>query len=63
MTTVLAKGQTIREALKITQQTVIDALDGLPKTKLHCSNLGVGALRAAIEDYLRKQGTTIKKYL
>jgi nitrogen fixation NifU-like protein len=52
MTTVLAKGKTIHDALKITEQDVIDALDGLPEVKQHCSNLGVSALRAAIADYL-----------
>jgi len=51
MTTVLAKDKTIGEALKITEQDVIDALDGLPEAKQHCSNLGVSALKAAIENY------------
>jgi nitrogen fixation NifU-like protein len=55
MTTVLAKGKTIEEALKITEQAVVDALDGLPETKQHCSNLGVSALKAAIENYLGKE--------
>lgn len=52
MTTVLAKGKSIEEALKITEQDIIDALDGLPGEKQHCSNLGVSALRAAIQNYL-----------
>ena len=52
MTTVLAKGKTIEEALKIEEQDIVDALDGLPENKLHCSNLGVQALRSAIKDYL-----------
>lgn len=52
MTTVLAKGKSIEEALKITEQHIIDALDGLPEEKQHCSNLGVSALRAAIQNYL-----------
>lgn len=56
MTTVLAKGKSISDALKITEQDVVDALDGLPEVKQHCSNLGVTALRAAIRDYLAKQG-------
>lgn len=63
MTTVLAKGCSIRNALKISQLNIIDALDGLPETKQHCSNLAVGALQAAIGDYLRKQGKTITDYL
>lgn len=56
MTTVLAKGRTIEEALKITEQDVIDALDGLPEVKHHCSNLGVSALKAAIENYRAREG-------
>lgn len=55
MTTVLAKGKTIEEALKITEQDVIDALDGLPEVKQHCSNLGVSALKAAIENYRARE--------
>lgn len=62
MTTVLAKGKTIQAALKITEQDIIDALDSLPEAKQHCSNLGVAALRAAIRDYLSKQGQTIEEY-
>jgi nitrogen fixation NifU-like protein len=52
MTTVLAKGKTIEEALEITEEDIVEALDGLPEHKLHCSNLGAQALRNAIEDYL-----------
>ena len=55
MTTVLAKGKTIEEALEIEEQDIVDALDGLPEHKLHCSNLGVQALRNAIKDYLDKK--------
>lgn len=55
MTTVLAKGKRLQEALEITEQNIIDALDGLPENKLHCSNLGVAALRAAIQNYIAKQ--------
>lgn len=53
MTSVLAKGKTIEEALSIKEQDIIDALGGLPKGKEHCSNLGVSALNEAINDYLR----------
>ncbi|HML34911.1 iron-sulfur cluster assembly scaffold protein [Sporomusa sphaeroides] len=62
MTTVLAKGKTIQAALKITEQDIIDALDGLPEAKQHCSNLGAAALQAAIQDYLIKQGQTLEEY-
>lgn len=54
MTTVLAKGKSIKSALRITGQDIVDALDGLPEQKQHCSNLGVAALRSAIQDYLIK---------
>lgn len=55
MTTVLAKGKTIEEALEIKEKDIVEALDGLPKNKLHCSNLAVKALRDAIKDYLNKR--------
>ncbi|OPZ85597.1 MAG: NifU-like protein [Firmicutes bacterium ADurb.Bin419] len=54
MTTELVKGKTLEEALKITEQDVIDALDGLPEEKKHCSNLGVSALKKAIQNYMEK---------
>jgi nitrogen fixation NifU-like protein len=55
MTSVLAKGKTLDEALKISEDDVVEALDGLPESKIHCSLLGVGALRAAILNYQEKQ--------
>ena len=55
MVTELVKGKTIEEALKITNKTVAEALDGLPPIKLHCSLLAEDGLKAAIEDYQRKQ--------
>ena len=51
MLTEIAKGKTLDEAKKITNKDVAEALDGLPKNKLHCSNLGADALQAAIKDY------------
>ena len=56
MVTELAKGKTLEEAMKITNKTVAEALDGLPPIKMHCSNLAADALHAAIEDYLQKKG-------
>jgi len=56
MATELVKGKTIDEALKITNQAVADALDGLPPIKMHCSNLAEEAIKAAIDDYKRKKG-------
>jgi len=55
MVTELAKGKTLDEAFEITRQTVADELDGLPKQKMHCSNLAADALHKAIEDYRKKQ--------
>ncbi|KAF1083977.1 NifU-like protein [Sporotomaculum syntrophicum] len=57
MTSVLAKGKSIDEALKITEEDVIEALDGLPENKMHCSNLGVSALRNAINNYFKANRT------
>ncbi len=51
MVSEMAVGKTLDEALKITNESVADALDGLPPQKLHCSNLGADALHAAIRDY------------
>lgn len=51
MTSVLAKGKSIDEALRITEEDVINALNGLPENKVHCSNLGVSALHNAIANY------------
>ena len=51
----MAKGKKLEEALKITRQSVADKLEGLPKNKFHCSNLGAQALHKAIEDYRQKQ--------
>jgi nitrogen fixation NifU-like protein len=54
MVTELVKGKTIDEALKISNNTVIEALDGLPPVKRHCSVLAEDALKSAIDDYLKK---------
>jgi nitrogen fixation NifU-like protein len=54
MVTEMAKGKTLEEAKKITKQSVAESLDGLPKEKMHCSNLGTDALAKAIKDYESK---------
>jgi nitrogen fixation NifU-like protein len=54
MVTEMAMGKTLDEAKKITKKSVAESLDGLPKEKMHCSNLGADALAKAIEDYERK---------
>ncbi len=55
MTTEIAKGMTLAKAEKITDKTVIDALEGLPPIKHHCSVLAAKALKLAIEDYRKKK--------
>ena len=57
MATELIKGKSIDEALKLTNSAVVEALEGLPPVKLHCSVLAEEAVRAAIENYYaRKEG-------
>ena len=51
MTTELAKGKTLDEAMKISRQDIAEALDGLPPVKMHCSNLAADALHEAIKNY------------
>jgi nitrogen fixation NifU-like protein len=55
MVSEMAMGKTLEEALKITPAAVAAELEGLPKNKYHCSNLGAQALHKAIEDYQNKQ--------
>ena len=55
MVSEMAKGKTLDEAMEITNKMVAEELDGLPKNKFHCSNLGTDALHKAIEDYREKQ--------
>jgi nitrogen fixation protein NifU and related proteins len=56
MVTEMVKGKTLEEALKISNQAVAEALDGLPPAKMHCSNLAADALQEAIKDYIAKKG-------
>jgi len=55
MVTEMVKGKTVKEALKISNRAVAEALDGLPPIKMHCSVLAEDDLKAAIEDYLAKK--------
>ena len=55
MTTELAKGKTLDEAMKLTRTNVADSLGGLPPVKMHCSNLAADGLHEAIKDYLKKK--------
>lgn len=59
----LAKGKTVKEALKIDSRKVVKSLGGLPPIKIHCSLLGVDALSEAIYDYLSKNKKEIPKEL
>ena len=61
MITEMAKGMTLEDALEITRGDVADDLGGLPKVKMHCSNLAADALHAAIKDYMEKQKSGAKK--
>ncbi len=56
MLTDLAKGKTVAEAGRITDDDVVEALGGIPERKKHCSLLGVLALKAALEDWARRRG-------
>lgn len=56
MATELVKGKPVSEAVKITNRAVVEALDGLPTHKLHCSVLAEEAVKAAVKDYYDKNG-------
>ena len=56
MATEMIKGQKIEDALKLSNKAVVEALDGLPAHKLHCSVLAEEAVRAAVKDYYDKHG-------
>lgn len=58
--TELVMGKTIQEAMKITNDAVVEALDGLPKAKVHCSLLAEEALQAALWDYAQSHGIVIE---
>lgn len=56
MATELIKGKSIDEALKLTNAAVVEALEGLPPVKIHCSVLAEEAVKTAIEDYRKRKG-------
>lgn len=60
MATEMIKGKTIQEALKVTNKAVMEALDGLPAVKVHCSVLAEEAIMAALWDYVQKNGIEIE---
>ena len=56
MATELIKGKSVEEALQLSNKAVVEALDGLPPAKIHCSVLAEQAIRAAVKDYYDKNG-------
>ena len=56
MATEMIKGKKIEDALKITNKAVVEALEGLPDSKIHCSVLAEQSLKSAIADYYKRQG-------
>jgi nitrogen fixation NifU-like protein len=63
ITTEMAKGKTLEEALEISRREVADKLGGLPPQKMHCSNLAAQGLHAAIKDYLERTGRPVPEAL
>ena len=59
MATELIKGKPVSEALKLTNQAVVEALDGLPPVKIHCSVLAEEAIKAALKDYYERKGLPV----
>ena len=59
MATELVKGHTVSEALSLTNSAVVEALDGLPAIKVHCSVLAEEAIKSAVADYYNKIGREI----
>ncbi len=60
MATELVKGKTVKQALSVTNKAVMEALDGLPPVKAHCSLLAEEAIHAALWDYAQKNGIVIE---
>ena len=60
MATEMVKGKTIYEALEVTNKAVMEALDGLPQVKIHCSLLAEEAIHAALWDYAEKNNIKIE---
>lgn len=56
MATEMVKGKTVDEALELTNKAVMEALDGLPPEKVHCSVLAEQAIQSALEDYSKRTG-------
>ena len=61
MATELIKGKPVKDAMKLTNKAVAEALDGLPAYKLHCSVLAEEAIKSALQDYYEKNGMDYDK--
>lgn len=61
MATEMIKGKSIDDALELSNKAVVEALDGLPTHKIHCSVLAEGAVKAAVKDYYDKNGIAYDK--
>jgi nitrogen fixation NifU-like protein len=61
MATEMIKGKTVDEALKLTNAAVVEALEGLPPQKIHCSVLAEEAVKAAIDDYRKKKQESVQQ--
>lgn len=59
MATEMVKGKSVKEALELTNKAVMEALDGLPPEKIHCSVLAEEAIHSAIDDYYKKSGVEL----
>ena len=59
MATELIKGKKVEEALKLSNSAVVEALEGLPPQKIHCSVLAEEAVKAAVEDYYKRRGEPV----
>ena len=60
MATEMVKGKSVQEAMQVTNKAVMEALDGLPPVKVHCSLLAEEAIHAALWDYAEKNGIRIE---
>ena len=63
MATEMIKGKSIKEALAISNKAVVEALDGLPTNKIHCSVLAEEAVKATVEDYYKRKGLPVPEDL
>ena len=63
MATEMIRGKSIEEALKLTNRAVVEALEGLPPAKIHCSVLAEQAIKAALADYYQRRGIDPKLFI